>query len=155
MFHDITLSTELTTKYKQLNLDTYNFTVHILTTTSWPVSHNITSVIYPTLLQKSHSSFSKFYGSIYSGRKLSWLPHLGSCDLKVLLNGCKKELNVNSFALLILIGCFNDLEHNNQIPFERIQSHTGIPQDELKRTLQSLSVAKYKILLKSTKGLKR
>ncbi|KAJ3192941.1 Cullin-3 [Dinochytrium kinnereticum] len=54
--------------------------------------------------------------------------------------------------MVVLVGVFNDAAPGAWVTFERIQEITQIPPADLRRTLQSLSVAKYKILIKSSKG---
>lgn len=80
------------------------------------------------------------------------MSHIGSADLKATFAKGKKEINVSTFGMVVLMSVFNDLGEGESVGYERIRDVTAIPEAELKRTLQSLSLAKYKIILKNTKG---
>lgn len=60
-------------------------------------------------------------------------------------------LNVSTFAMIVLL-LFNELAEDMCLTLEDIQTQTEIPEQDLKRTLQSLACAKYKILTKEPKG---
>lgn len=58
------------------------------------------------------------------------------------------EVNLAPLAAVVLL-LFND---NDQMTFETIKEKTDMPEDELKRILQSLACAKIKVLTKSPKS---
>lgn len=53
---------------------------------------------------------------------------------------------------MIVLLLFNELAEDMCLTLEDIQTQTEIPEQDLKRTLQSLACAKYKILTKEPKG---
>lgn len=59
--------------------------VHVLTTGYWPIVPPPPCQLPSTLLL-GMSEFSGFYLGINNGRKLNWMTHLGSVDIKVLLS---------------------------------------------------------------------
>jgi cullin 3 len=61
----------------------------------------------------------------------------------------RKEINMSTLSMIVLLTIFNDRDSET---FTEIQTETNIPAPELKRTLQGLSLGKYKLLLKSSKG---
>ena len=59
-------------------------------------------------------------------------------DLKATFGDKKHELGVNTYQMCILM-LFNDVD---SLSFREIQETTGIPDGDLKRSLQSLACAK-------------
>ena len=59
-------------------------------------------------------------------------------DLKATFGDKKHELGVNTYQMCILM-LFNDAD---SLSFREIQETTGIPDGDLKRSLQSLACAK-------------
>ncbi|KAI8839211.1 Cullin [Chytridium lagenaria] len=152
MFIDMKLSSDLMKEFKSRHADstdTPEITVNVLTATNWPVSANFSTasetIYHPPYIKRSADRFASFYLSKFSGRKLSWLSHMGSADLRA-------DINVSTYAMVVLVGVFNDVAAKEAVTFQKIQDITQIPVTDLKRTLQSLSVAKYRILVKSSKG---
>lgn len=47
--------------------------------------------------------FERFYLSRHNGRRLSWQPSLGNADIKVTFKNKKHDLNVSTYALVILV----------------------------------------------------
>ncbi|KAJ3413350.1 hypothetical protein HDV05_008132 [Chytridiales sp. JEL 0842] len=143
--------------------------VSVLTSTYWPTSTAV-ACLWPETINKIIQRFERFYLSRHSGRRLSWMGQMGTADMKAVFPKGKKEINISTFGMVVLMMCFNDqggaanevMEVGSSsssssssapwVPFTKIQEVTGIPAPELRRTLQSLSLAKYKVLNKKTKG---
>jgi cullin 4 len=89
--------------------------------------------------------FKNFYIEKYTGRALKWQNQLSQCTLKANFPLGKKELQVSLFQSVVLL-LFNDEE---KLTFKEIKENSGLSEKELKRTLQSLSVAKIHILKKN------
>lgn len=158
MFTDMRLSRDLmeafNTQTGTLETPSPTISVQVLTSTFWPLvayaEANI-AVNYPPEISALMNRFEKFYLSRHSGRKLSWLPHMGTADMRVYFDKGRKEVNVNILGMIVLVSLFNGT-HSEPMSFETIQDTTSIPTPDLIRTLQSLSLGKYRVLLKSTKG---
>lgn len=175
MFRDMKLSEQLTSSYQswartsQPATKSPELSIHVLTLTTWPLetmqapSLNEESetprnqVIYPPTVERVRQNFETFYVSKHAGRKLTWMPHMGTADIRVtfpkiegkegtaLGKDRRHELNVSTYAMIILL-LFN--EHAS-LTFDQIQTHTNIGTPELIRNLQSLAVApKTRILIK-------
>ena len=56
--------------------------VHVLTNGFWPLLP-MPPCLLPAALQQSTALFTTFYLGVNSGRRLTWLTHLGSVDMKV------------------------------------------------------------------------
>ena len=126
--------------------------VNVLTLTNWPMT-SAQSCNLPPSMTKALERYQKFYLSRHSGRKLTWLSQMGTADVRANLPCGRKDLNISTLGAVVLVTCFNDEDKDNDWQsFTQIQEATGISTTELKRTLQGLSVAKVKLLLKSTKG---
>ncbi|KAI9106100.1 Cullin [Phlyctochytrium arcticum] len=160
MFQDVHLATELMSDYRS-SLSTsvtapkemIDLQVKVLTSTFWPIVPGGNETCnFPSEATEAMVHFQKFYHGRHSGRRLTWLAHLGTADLKANFEKGRKELNVSTYGMVVLMGVFNKLADGQSISYEQIRDDTGITDADLKRTLQSLSVAKYKILIKSSKG---
>ena len=166
MLTDMTISEDLTSKYKQhveglgdpeqkrTELD-----VHILTSTMWPPlgvsimeDGTRSSCIFPPHIEHLRSSFEKFYLGRHSGRQLQWQANCGTADLRAYFPKSKaaikvKDLHVSTYMMVILM-LFND-PPGVSYTTEELHSKTNIPMNELTRSLQSLSVVvKTRVLLK-------
>ncbi|PGH05013.1 hypothetical protein AJ79_06899 [Helicocarpus griseus UAMH5409] len=161
MFKDMATSSDLTANYanyisqqgdrdpNRIDLD-----ISVLTSTMWPVEMVATSnkdgtplpqCNYPKKIELLKRSFERFYLGQHNGRKLSWLPGMGTADIRATFpkpNGkvARHELNVSTYAMIILL-LFNDLPVGESLTYEEIQAKTNIPANELTRNLQSLAVA--------------
>ncbi|XP_077976505.1 cullin-4B-like isoform X2 [Styela clava] len=152
MFKDMEHSRELMVQYKQ-HLITQNQTsniemgVNILTMGYWP-TYNPMDVHLPAEMVKLQEQFRKFYLGRHSGRKLTFQPTLGFCVLKSKFKLGSKELQVSLLQCLVLL-LFNE---GDSFIYEQIQKATGITNEELRRTLQSLACGKARVLTKIPKG---
>lgn len=155
MFHDMKISSDTMQAYqKHLENTTapeVEISVIVMTSTFWPMSYSAASCKFPDLLIKASKSFEQFYLSRHSGRRLTWQPSLGNADVRVTFNSRKHDLNVSTFALVILL-LFQDLKLDDFLTYQEIKDATTIPDIELQRHLQSLACAKYKILKKHPPG---
>ena len=166
MFTDMTVSEELTSKYKQhiqglgeAEQRRTELDINILTSTMWPPlgtaimeDGSRSSCIFPSHIEQIRSSFEKFYLSQHSGRQLQWQANCGTADMRAYFPKSKnankmKDLNVSTYMMVILM-LFND-PIGVSYTTEELHTKTNIPMNELTRSLQSLSVApKTRVLLK-------
>eukprot|EP01036_Dinobryon_divergens_P026477 gene26477-35136_t len=121
--------------------------VMMLSTSNWPLTATPECILPPTLMACC-KHFGDFYFEMHSGRKLIWMTHLGSCDLKAAFPTGRKELSVSTYQICILM-LFNQ---QDTISLSSIRHATNIPELELRRHLLSLCTPKLKILKKSSKG---
>ncbi|KAL9052810.1 MAG: hypothetical protein Q9162_005173 [Coniocarpon cinnabarinum] len=178
MFKDMALSDELSSQYRnKVNATktgkTTELSIHVLTSMTWPLesmqSMSIaesgesavakSKVIFSPQLERVKQGFENFYASKHSGRQLTWMPHMGTADVRAtfpkipgkegaLGKERRYELNVSTYAMLILM-LFNDLPHGSSLTFNDIQARTNIGSSDLVRNLQSLAVApKTRVLVK-------
>lgn len=66
---------------------------------------------------KSCKSFELFYFSRHSGRRLTWQPSLGNADVRVSFKSRSHDLNVSTFALVVLLQ-FEDLPEGEFLTYE-------------------------------------
>jgi cullin 3 len=175
MFKDMTISEELTSGFKkhveglgERDPKRIELAINVLTSMTWPMDSIGGSgegdedrrprCNFPPVVEKIKRGFEKFYSEKHSGRQLTWLPNMGTADVKAVFpkvqqkDGSFKErrheLNVSTYGMVILL-LFNELPADQHITFEEIQAQTNIPQNDLVRNLQSLAVApKTRILVK-------
>ncbi|KAK9477335.1 Cullin [Lipomyces japonicus] len=156
MFKDMKVSNDMMQDYKA-HVQTADpdrkteLFVSVLTSTNWPVNLSHTesrTCIFPPELDRIQKSFEKFYTDRHSGRVLTWNPNMGNADLRVSFRKRKHEINVSTYGMVILL-LFNNLADGQSLLFDDIKAATSIPENELIRNLQSLSVVpKTRILIK-------
>lgn len=159
-------------EYLDANSTNSILSVNILTAGNWPTYHQQPCRI-PDYLQPELDRFNRYYKAKYAGRSLSYMHSLDHCTLKVEFKkgpgGGRKELNVSLHQAVVLL-LFGDASDGQKISYKDIQTQAGLgtlakhtskrsltpypttEHKELARTLQSLSVAKHKILIKHSKG---
>ncbi|KAF2687674.1 Cullin-domain-containing protein [Lentithecium fluviatile CBS 122367] len=175
MFKDMTVSEELTSGFKKhveglgdRDPHRIELAINVLTSMTWPMDtiggpgdndeDRRPKCNFPPAVEKIKRGFEKYYSEKHSGRQLTWLPNMGTADVKAVFprvlqkDGSFKErrheLNVSTYAMVILL-LFNELPAGQHITFEEIQAQTNIPHSDLVRNLQSLAVApKTRILVK-------
>ncbi|KAI8918787.1 Cullin [Entophlyctis helioformis] len=158
MFKDMHVSTDVSMSYRAEQASNTahgapELFVHTLTSTFWPITVQLNNTCnFPGEVQSAMDDFQRFYLSLHSGRRLTWLKHMGTADVKATFDKGRKELNVSTYAMAVLLTLFNDLGSNEPVSYERVLAETDVPAPDLKRTLQSLALGKYRVLIKSTKG---
>ncbi|KAG5644385.1 hypothetical protein DXG03_008613 [Asterophora parasitica] len=155
MFHDMKISEDTMRAYRthlaKTTAPDIDLEVTVMTSTFWPMSHSASPCTFTPELIKTCKSFEQFYLSRHSGRRLTWQPSLGNADVRVAFNAANIELNVSTFALVILLQ-FQELPDDSFLTYSELQQATSIEEHELQRNLQSLACAKYKILKKHPPG---
>ncbi|XP_041478352.1 cullin-2-like [Lytechinus variegatus] len=145
MFTDMGVSDDLNNKFarfcqeKETDLG-INFSIYVLTTGSWPLGQSaLTPFAMPQELEKSVRMFEIFYSEKFPGRKLTWLHHLCTGELK--LNYLKKPyiVTTTTFQMAVL------LMFNNQdtVQYSELINSTLINEKELVKTVQSLIDTKF------------
>ncbi|KAI5308573.1 hypothetical protein KEM55_005381, partial [Ascosphaera atra] len=124
--------------------------VHVLSSAAWP-SYPDVDVNLPSEISNALEDFEAFYNGKHNGRKLTWKHSLAYCQLKASFPKGKKEIVVSSFQALVLL-LFNDVKEGEQLSYSYIRDALNLPPHEVKRTLQSLACAQYRVLNKHPKG---
>ncbi|ETW83078.1 hypothetical protein HETIRDRAFT_474227 [Heterobasidion irregulare TC 32-1] len=155
MFHDMKISSETMQSYRthleKTTAPEVDISVIVMTSTFWPMPYMGVVCALPDVLVKTSKSFEQFYLSRHSGRRLTWQLSMGNADVRVTFKAKKHDLNVSTFALVILL-LFEDLTEGEFLTYEEIKAATSIPDVDLQRNLQSLACAKFKVLKKHPHG---
>ena len=151
MFKDMKLSAQSNDQFQQHEAcksrsDNISFYVNILTHSFWP-AYTLTNAVLPNELNGCCESFTKFYNSVHSGRKLTWQKTLGDGILVARFPSGKHELVVSTYQMCILM-LFNN---QNEYTYANIREMTQIPDKELKKNLTYLCMGKTRILTKEPK----
>eukprot|EP00177_Eucheuma_denticulatum_P000766 GFKZ01001381.1.p1 GENE.GFKZ01001381.1~~GFKZ01001381.1.p1 ORF type:complete len:852 (+),score=133.99 GFKZ01001381.1:654-3209(+) len=160
MFNDMKVSEETTDQFRakvaKEGIDMHNIelNVAVLTTMSWPITPSdrsdipaIEKVNLPLSAVHCTRKFEDYYYSKHEGRRLTWQPLLGTADIRGRFGGGTRTVDlcsVSAYAMCILM-LFND---KDCLTCKEIGEATQIPEKELHRHLQSLSLAKYRVLRK-------
>uniref|UniRef100_A0A914E9S7 Cullin family profile domain-containing protein n=1 Tax=Acrobeloides nanus TaxID=290746 RepID=A0A914E9S7_9BILA len=171
MFKDMGTSADLMEEYKntpQFSSSNVEFSVQVLTAVNWPY-HATTSINIPLNVLNAFETFKDYYLGKHSGRKLDLLVNQGYAELNAYFYGSNKreeeapsqlesqpytnssvnsnssliptrkyQLIVNTYTMVVLL-CFNERE---KLSFKQLLDETKIPEKELVRVLQSLSMGK-------------
>ena len=152
MFKDMDLAREEMMSYKQLMDDRGeshpgpDLSVNVLSAAAWPTYGDV-PVNIPQNVAKSLSRFETHYNSKHSGRKLVFKHALAHCQLRARFTRAPKELVVSGFQAIALL-LFNEIPPTHHLTYAHLLAGTGLSDPELKRTLQSLACAKYRVLTK-------
>ncbi len=168
MFKDMTISEEISSSYRSHIRDigdeseskSIDLDIKTLTSNNWPLEvmgiaplkkdGENKSIIWPAEIKRLQDSFTTFYISRHSGRKLTWCPFIGSADVKCFFpkiegkDGAvgkdrRYELTVPTAGMIILLH-FNELEAGAALTFEEIQELTNLESRDLVRLMTTLSV---------------
>lgn len=110
----------------------------VVTNGAWPntvLGTNTIECLLPNEVEAAWASFRLYYLSKYSGRRLSFLPHLGTAEVKVRIAGKEYQATMPTFSMCILL-LFNC---SDTLSYADIKATTNIPDTALKSTLRSLT----------------
>ncbi|KAF9258222.1 hypothetical protein L218DRAFT_1065804, partial [Marasmius fiardii PR-910] len=148
MFTDMDLAQEMMADYhSKLRDDSpgQELFVMVLQTSAWPFPTPGQVVILPPEMQAELLAYDrKYYQKRHPKRKLTWDHSLGTMDVRARFKAAPKELSVSMFQGLVLL-LFNE---STELGYAEIREATGILDDELRRTLQSLACGKKRVLKK-------
>ncbi|KXS20409.1 Cullin-domain-containing protein, partial [Gonapodya prolifera JEL478] len=140
MFTDMTLSSEINTKFRELSEKSgvqpgVDFGALVLTAGSWPLT-GLSSTEYqvPQELEKSVAQFAIFYHANHNGRKLSWMWHLSKGDLRLNYLEKRYELNASLYHVGILL-LFNSTD---SLSVREVREAICLAPAEIKRLLKVL-----------------
>ncbi|KAG0259249.1 Cullin-3 [Mortierella polycephala] len=156
MFTDMRLTTDTMTSFREflgktIESPPFDMNITVLTSTYWPVPSAPVSCNLPADFLAATKIFERFYTSRHSGRKLTWHASMGNVDLRATFTTRKHELNVSTMAAMVLL-LFNNVPEGESLTYSMIEQETGLPTENLKRTLQSVACGKFKILIKEPKS---
>lgn len=155
MFTDIKVSDDLNVNFSawlkntDKELGGINFSILVLQSGAWPLAQSsISPFAIPQPLEKSVQNFEHFYNSKFNGRKLTWLHHLSSVEVKICGLNAKKNFSVSmgTFHLAILL-LYDNL---NTLSYKEIQENTKLTDEQLTKHLQSLIDAKLLLVQQSS-----
>lgn len=152
MLKDVGFSKELNTEYKRYleglgsEKPSTELSVQVCTSSFWPTTPEVPCIL-PQEFMKWTKSFERFFGTKYTGRKLVWHAEHGSVDMKIKFRSSSKDVNIATHGAIVLL-CFEARKPGETLSYADLLAITGLPEPHLKRTLQSLACAKYKLLKK-------
>jgi len=152
MFNDMRVSVDTQEAFRTAmggssKVEGVELQVQVLTTGFWPTQVP-TKCALPAHILRCCETFKEHYLKQHSGRRLQWQSNMGNADLKATFAGRKYEINVSTHLMCVLLQFNSALT----LSYAELSAATEIPESELKRALQSLACAKFKILHKEPKG---
>jgi cullin 3 len=164
MFNDLRVSQELMSRYRLYQQsssasmsspalsvqEACDIDVTVLTKVNWPGARYAPCPL-PKEVKAAAESFSNYYLSHHTGRKIVWHTEKGTADVIFHTATKRFELTVSTWQMCVL-SLFND-SANSAVSFgEMTAALPGVPREELQRHVLSLSTPKMRILLKNGKG---
>lgn len=144
MIKDVDVSKDLMDEYERFAAkqrkegEGFDLSVSVLTQAHWPTYPDI-QIVLPAELSMAAELFEAFYKKRNSGRRLHWQHSLGTLSITTQFGKAGvKELQVSTFQAVVLM-LFNNLTPGEKLGYIDIRTQTGLNDDELKRTLQSLA----------------
>ncbi|EDW89764.2 cullin-3-A isoform X1 [Drosophila yakuba] len=181
MFKDMSVSNTIMDEFKNfvnnnnLSLGGVELTVRILTTGFWPTQTATPNCNIPAAPREAFDIFKNFYLNKHSGRQLTLQPQMGTAYINAVFygrkaaesekdkdapssssSGCavptttrKHVLQVSTYQMCVLL-LFNN---RDVLTYDDIHQETDIPERELVRALQSLSMGKpaQRLLVRNSK----
>ncbi|XP_049849234.1 cullin-3-like [Schistocerca gregaria] len=152
MFNDINTSCDTTAVFKNYLeksgktplLNGIDLNVHVLTMGFWPMHLVYARCIVPAELEICCNTFNQFYYDNHTGRRLSWIMHMGTADLRAHFDARRHELSVLTIQMCILL-LFN---RHDTLTLPEIQDSVGLSGSELSRHLATLSHSRHRVLIK-------
>jgi len=163
MFNDLRVSQELMSRFRlyqqtssassSLSLtaqEACDIDVTVLTKVNWPGARHAPCPL-PNEVKAAADSFSNYYLSHHTGRKIVWHTEKGTADVIFHTATKRFELTVSTWQMCVL-SLFNDSAKSAVNFGEMTAALPGVPRDELQRHVLSLSTPKMRILVKNGKG---
>lgn len=149
MFNDIRTSRETMIDFKRWQEQRaspapVDLSVQVLTTGAWPANGQQGACNLPRQLDEACKQFKTFYDDAHSGRKLSWQTGMGTADIRATFGKKSHEISCSTHQMVVLML----LNESDRLRYSDIALASGIPDAELKRVMQSMTVVKGKNVLK-------
>lgn len=152
MFNDMKTSDDTTAQFKEMltrdNIDMKGLDANIavLTTMSWPMTPT-PPIELPEEAVLCTKRFEDFYYGKHEGRRLTWQPSYGTAEIRARFGNGDRVFDlygVSAYSMCVLM-LFNG---SDSLTYKEIADRTKVPEQDLIRHLQSLSLAKHKLLRK-------
>ena len=145
MYTDIKLSDDLNDSFSSWCRDDafidlgIGFSIFVLQAGAWPLGPTpVSPFAIPQPFEKSVTWFEKFYGTKFNGRKLTWLHHFSTAEVKMIHTKRSLQVSMGLYHLAILLL----FESSNSLSYKEVQENTKLSDEQLTRHLQSLVDAK-------------
>ena len=151
MFTDIKLSDDLSDSFahwlrtEQPAPDPLGigFSIFVLQAGAWPLGQSaISPFAVPQPLERPVSYFEAFYNKKFNGRKLTWLHHLSTAEMRLTfdaISGKKSYLVSMGTYHMAILHLFESLD---VLTYQDLQDNTKLSDEQLVKHLQSLLEAK-------------
>lgn len=144
MFTDMNVSADLINKFnsflKEGTIELgINFGIYVLQAGAWPLGQsNLTPFAIPQELEKSVQMFETFYNQKFNGRRITWMHHL--CTAEIKLSYLKKTyiVTMGTFQMAILLL----FEKSDSLTYQEVQESTQLNCEQLQKHVQGLLEAK-------------
>jgi len=151
MFTDIKLSDDLSDSFtswqreEKLDGTGLSFSMLVLQAGAWPLGQAaISPFALPQPLEKPVSYFETFYSKKFNGRKLTWLHHLSTAEVKMAFPDKNSVTPLTSRKVYSVsmgtyhMGILYMFESTDSLTFKELQDHTKLSDEQLMKHLQSL-----------------
>ncbi|XP_028027074.1 cullin-2 [Bombyx mandarina] len=139
MFTDVAVSADLNAKFQQylrdndLTLNT-GFFIQVLQAGAWPLGGPTAPLAPPAALERPAGLFEQFYRSAFSGRRLAWLHHLCTGELRVRYTPRVYHLTASTPQCALLLS----LERRDATTLSEARAAAVLPEDSWERHVRPL-----------------
>ena len=139
----MSLSKDLTDNFKermQQNHDDMDitFSIMVLGTNFWPLNPPTHDFVIPREILPTYERFQRYYQSMHSGRKLTWLWNYLKNELRANYTNQKYILMTSSYQMAVLVQ-YNDFD---TLSLDELVNATGVGKEILTQVLALLVKAK-------------
>jgi cullin 1 len=138
---DLTNAFHLCMEKNHLDEPDITFSIMVLGANFWPLNLPTHDFIIPTEIAITYDRFQKFYRTIHSGRKLTWLWNYSENELRTNYLNKKYILTTSSYQMAVLL----QYNKHDTLSLNEIQTATAIPPNILSPVLGLL--VKTKVLI--------
>ncbi|KAI1288072.1 Cullin-2 [Halotydeus destructor] len=144
MFTDIKLSDDLNHQFSSWCKENHHelgihFSIFVLQAGAWPLQQTaISPFAIPQYLEKSVSNFESYYNSKFSGRKLTWLHHLSTTEVRMSFTKKLYSVSMGTYHMAIMFL----FENSDALTYAELVENTKLTDEQLVKHLQSLVDAK-------------
>jgi cullin 1 len=127
-----------------------DFSVQVLTNGHWPSYQKFERVNLPESMQDAMNLFTTYYVNKHDGKKLIWIHEIGQICINAQWPKSPKPYSIQMVplqAVVLMLFCSRDRTNTNaSLSFQEISTATNLEADTLRRILDSLCFAKFKLL---------
>lgn len=124
-----------------------DFSVQVLTSGHWPTYQKFERLILPLTVQNALNMFMTYFMKNNDGKKLTWIHELGQVLISAKWPKAPKPYSIQMAPLqAVVLMLFATEKVDSSMSFQDIMKSTNLEEEVVRRVLDSLCFAKFKLL---------